>query len=69
MKKVSSFSKKRRYGEKMFSRRMHFPSEIDEYREVENNFYEAEKELDRYRENCKNQAFTLFAKWFFHLWD
>lgn len=69
MKKVSSFSKKRRYGEKMFSRRMHFPSEIDEYREVENNFYEAEKELDRYREKCKNQAFTLFAKWFFHLWD
>lgn len=37
--------------------------------DVENNFYEAEKELDRYRENCKNQAFTLFAKWFFYLWD
>ena len=48
---------------------MHFPSEIDEYREVENNYYEAEKELDRYRENCKNQAFTLFAKCFFYLWD
>lgn len=48
---------------------MHFPREIDEYREVENNFYEAEKELDSYRENCKNQAFALYAKWFFYLWD
>ena len=54
---------------KTVGRRLHFPKEIDEYREVENNYYEAERELEKYRENCKEQAFTLFAKWFYHLWD
>ena len=70
-KKYGLFGEKleREESGKTFSRRMHFPREIDEYREVENNFYEAEKELDRYRENCKNQAFILYAKWFFYLWD
>lgn len=41
----------------------------DEYREVENNYYEAEKELEEYRKNCKNRAFELFSKWFHYLWD
>lgn len=54
---------------KILGRRLHFPQEIEEYREVENNYYEAERELEKYRENCKDQAFTLFAKWFYYLWD
>ena len=27
------------------------------------------KELDEYREECKNKAFALFSKWFYSLWD
>ena len=57
----------REEGGKTLGRRLHFPQEIDEYREAENNYYEAERELDKYRESCKDWAFTLFAKWFYYL--
>lgn len=49
--------------------KLHFPGEMAEYREVEDKYYEAERELETYREKCKDQAFALFAKWFYHLWD
>ena len=50
-------------------RRVHFPEELPEYREVEEKYYNEEKKLYEYREQCKEQAFELFSKWFHMLWD
>lgn len=48
---------------------MHSASELPEYAEVEEKYLEAERELEKYREQCKDEAFELFSKWFYHLWD
>ena len=64
------------FGEKLedgkedsFGRVLHFPSEISEYKDIEEKYYEEEKALSKYREECKNKAFELFSKWFNSLWD
>lgn len=61
------------FGEKLnpknATRQIYFPYEIAEYSEIEDKYYEAEKELAKYREKCKDKAFNLFAKWFYYLWD
>ena len=51
------------------SRVLHFPSEIPEYKDIEEKYYEEEKALSQYREDCKNEALELFSKWFYSLWD
>lgn len=53
----------------MLEEQIYFPHEIAEYSEIEDKYYEAEKELAKYREKCKDKAFNLFAKWFYYLWD
>lgn len=47
----------------------HFASELPEYAEAEEKYMAAERELEEYREQCKDEAFELFSKWFYHLWD
>lgn len=47
----------------------HFASELPEYAETEEKYMAAERELEKYREQCKDEAFELFSKWFYHLWD
>ena len=49
--------------------RVHLPSEFPEYKDIEERYYDYEKELVQYRESCKDKAFVLFAKWFYSLWD
>lgn len=51
------------------ARTMHFPSEVPEYADIDERYKAEEKKLEEYRNQCKDEAFQLFAKWFFHLWD
>ena len=56
--------------EKLLQRKkVHFPSELPEYKDIEMKYSDYEKELCKYRETCKDEAFQLFSKWFYHLWD
>ena len=55
--------------EKSVGKRIHFPSELSEYKDIEDKYFECEKDLCSYREECKDKAFVLFAKWFYYLWD
>lgn len=48
---------------------IHFPREVPEYKEISEKFLEEEKKLNDYRDKCKNEAFELFSKWFWCLWD
>ena len=41
----------------------------EEYKEVLEKFLEAEKRISHYRDECKNEFFELFSKWFWNLWD
>lgn len=49
--------------------RAHFPDELPEYQDIEKRYYACDKELDKYRAECKDKAFALFAKYFYELWD
>ncbi len=48
---------------------IHFPSELPEYADIEEKYRAEDENLKEYREQCKDEAFKLFSKWFFHLWD
>lgn len=47
----------------------HGMRELPEYKELCKRYDEEEKKLEQYREECKNEAFELFTKWFYSLWD
>lgn len=47
----------------------HSPKELPEYKETLEQYDAEEKEISEYRERCKDEAFALFSKWFFYLWD
>lgn len=47
----------------------HSPEELPEYKAEMEMYHAEEDEIKAYRERCKDEAFALFAKWFFHLWD
>ncbi|HIU79191.1 MAG TPA: hypothetical protein IAB09_07225 [Candidatus Avilachnospira avicola] len=47
----------------------HSMDELEEYKEICENYMRYEKELAEYRAKCKDKAFHLFSKWFYHLWD
>lgn len=48
---------------------LHAPSELPEYKETMNEYYEENRKLEEYRNKCKNEAFELFSEWFWSLWD
>ncbi len=41
----------------------------NEYNIDDVQYYDKERELETYRELCKEKGFLLFSKWFYHLWD
>lgn len=47
------------------TRTVHFPSEIPEYAGVDEEYRAEEKKLAEHRNQCKDEAFRLFSKWFF----
>ena len=48
---------------------LHTMSEVDEYKDISEKHREAEMDLDKYREQCKDEFFELFSKYYYALWD
>ena len=55
--------------EKTGNTTMHFPGELPEYKDAMERYFAAEEDLRKYREKCKDEAFALFSRWFYSLWD
>ena len=55
--------------EKRHGRRAHFADELPEYSGACEKYYAEEREIEHYREQCRNEAFALFVKHFCGLWD
>lgn len=47
----------------------HFPREVPEYQELDEKYMEEGRKLEEYRNQCKNEFFELFSKWFWAFWD
>lgn len=43
--------------------------DVDEYKDIFEQYMREEFEIDKYRVECKNEAFKLFSQWFYGLWD
>lgn len=50
-------------------RRWHTPRELPEYKDIMDKHMKADIELSKYREQCKNDFFVLFSKYYYNLWD
>lgn len=48
---------------------IHWPSELSEYKEIEEQYSEERNKIYDYQNECKARALALFAKWFDSLWD
>lgn len=49
--------------------RVYTMADFPEYEEVNNKYRKGDEDLYEYRNKCKDKAFQLFSKWFYHLWD
>ena len=47
--------------------RWYFPSDIPEYKEIYESYWDEEKELTEYRKKCAKEGLELFVKWFYRL--
>jgi hypothetical protein len=45
----------------------YFPSDIPEYKEVYESYFDEEEKLAEYRQKCAKEGLELFAKWFYRL--
>ena len=43
------------------------PSDIPEYKEIYESYWDEEKELTEYRKKCAKEGLELFVKWFYRL--
>lgn len=48
---------------------LYTPSDVPEYKEICDLYFNEESALDRYRSACKDEGLELFKKWFWNLWD
>lgn len=48
---------------------VHFIDEAREYEEITKRWTEAEQALDKYKENCRNEAIDMLKKYWIALWD
>lgn len=51
------------------STRWHLPSELPEYQETLEKWRNSEREIEEYRDKCKDEAFQIIGKYFWNLWD
>ncbi len=49
--------------------RAYMPGDVPEYKEIIELYFNEERTLQDYRDDCKNKALELFSKWFWDLWD
>lgn len=47
--------------------RWYFPSDIPEYKEICDSYWDEEEKLTEYRKKCAKDGFELFTKWFYSL--
>lgn len=43
--------------------------DVPEYEAIDKKYMDEEKSIYEYRVACKDEAFSLFSKWFYNLWD
>lgn len=48
---------------------MHFMREVPEYKELDEKYQAIEKELEAYRNRCKDEALDMLKQYFWNLWD
>lgn len=56
-------------GKNKHMRTMHFMSEVPEYEDIDRKYHLSERELDQYREKCKDAAIEMLKEYFYDLWD
>ena len=49
--------------------RVYFLHDVDEYRDIDEKYMEEALKIEKYRMECKDEAFQMFSKWFYALWD
>ena len=49
--------------------RIYFLHDVDEYREIDKKYTGEARRIDNYRMECKDEAFQMFSRWFYALWD
>ena len=49
--------------------KIHFMNEIPEYKEIYEKHREEDEKLEKYREECKDEAIDMLKEYFFSLWD
>lgn len=55
--------------EKKGSYRMYMLRDVPEYKEIDELHFAEEREIDKYRNECKDKGLDLFKEWFWNLWD
>lgn len=48
---------------------IHFMDEIPEYKEIYEKHREEDEKLEKYREECKDEAIDMLKEYYFSLWD
>lgn len=48
---------------------IHFMDEVPEYKEISEKHRAEDEKLEKYREECKDEAIDMLKKYFFSLWD
>ncbi len=48
---------------------IHFMTELPEYKDIWDRYFEEEQKLDKYRNECRDEALDLLKKHFNALWD
>ncbi|WP_022765277.1 hypothetical protein [Butyrivibrio sp. XPD2006] len=49
--------------------RMYTMADVPEFAYIDKNYYDENRKIEEYRNECKDKAFSLFSKWFWDLWD
>lgn len=49
--------------------RLYTLHDVEEYRDIAERHMNEEQEIDKYRVACKDEAFQMFSRWFYALWD
>lgn len=48
---------------------VHFMDELPEYKEISDKYDKEEEKLEKYRNECKDEALDMLKEYFFALWD
>lgn len=47
----------------------HTMGDVPEYKDIVDKYLEAERQIEGYRNECKNKGIKMFGEWFWNLWD